>query len=134
MIDLAGVKDWVQICEVCDGEIRFTKEYLVLTECLGNGARKFAAHLATNWDKVFENTLDYFGPDDAETDWYTGVNGDAMDVNEDIPEYCEVQGKPFADLDKEWHRDLFRARLVTLRLPKRLIEEYVKLAQKYANS
>ena len=134
MIDLSTIKDWVQICEVQNGEMRFTKEYLALTERLGDGARKFAAHLATNWDRVFENTLDYFGPDDAEEDWYTGINGDPMDVNEDIPEYCEVQGKPFSDLDKEWHRDLIRAKLVTMRFPKRLIKEYVKFAQKHINN
>ena len=74
--------------------------------------------------------LDYFGPDDAEEDWYTGIDGEPMDVGELLPDLWECKNIPFENLDSEWHRDIMRAKLITLKLPKKLLEDYVKAAKK----
>jgi len=128
---IASDEEWVSICKLDDnGEICFTDEYLELTSDLGWGARKFAAHLATHWTLEFQSMLDYFGPDDAEEDLYSGIDGEPMDVKEDITDLWEYYGIPYDGLEGEWYRDVLRAKLVTIKLPKRLIREYVKVAQK----
>jgi hypothetical protein len=129
MIDL-DTDDWVQICCIKENEICFTQEYLNLTRSLGWGARKFAAHLITHWEIKFQNMLDYFGPDEAEEDWYSGIDGESMDVGELLPDLWECHGIPFDGLDSEWYRDIMRAKLLTLKLPKKLIEQYVDIAKK----
>ena len=124
-------EEWVNICELAEnGEIKFTKEFLEATKELAGGARKFASHLITHWSSEFSGLLDYFGPDEAEEDWYSGIDGDPMDVREDIPDMWNYYEIPFEGLDSEWYRDVMRAKLVSLRLPKRLIESYVKVALK----
>lgn len=129
MLDLKP-EDWVQICYVKDNELCFSKDYLNLTQKLGWGARKFVAHLITHWDKKFETALDYFGPEEAEEDWYSGIDGESMDVGESHAEQFEYHEIPIPKLESEWYRDIMRAKLTTLKLPKRLIEEYVELAIK----
>jgi hypothetical protein len=123
--------EWVAICKFdSNGDIRFTDEYLELTKIIGNGARRFAAYLITHWDTQFQNMLDYFGPDDATEDRYTGTLNGALDVRHDITDLWEYYGKPIKGLDAEWYRDILRSKLVTLKFPKRLIEQYVKLEKK----
>ena len=124
-------EEWLNICELTkDGEIKFTKDFLDATKELAGGARKFASHLITHWTDEFSGLLDYFGPDDAETDYYSGIDGESMDVREDIPEMWEYREIPFEGLSSEWYRDVMRAKLVSLKLPKRLIQSYVKTALK----
>jgi hypothetical protein len=123
-------EEWVQICEFDEqNEICFTKEYLELIGELGWGARKFAAHLITHWDLEFQNMLDYFGPDDDEEDKYSGIDGEPMDIREDTTDLWEYYGKPYDGLEGEWYRDILRAKLITIKLPKKLITEYVKVAK-----
>jgi hypothetical protein len=129
MIDL-DTKDWIQICHVVENEICFTQEYLNIIKCLGWGARKFAAHLITHWEPKYQNVLDYFGPEEAEEDWYSGIDGEPMDVSELIADLWEVHGLPIEGLDGEWHRDMMRAKLISLKLPRKLIEQYVEIVQK----
>lgn len=131
MIDL-DTNDWVQICCVVDSEICFTPSYLNLTKSLGWGARKFAAQLITHWEPRFQHLLDYFGPEDAEEDWYSGIDGEPMDVGELLPELWECENIPVKGLDSEWHRDMLRAKLLSIKLPKKLIEKYVEAAKKTA--
>lgn len=128
MIDL-NIDEWIQICCVRENEICFTQEYLDLTRCLGWGARKFAAHLITHWEPKFQNVLDYFGPEEVEEDWYSGIDGEAMDVGEIIPDLLETYKIPFEGLDCEWHRDIMRSKLLSIKLPKKLIEKYVDIAK-----
>ena len=130
MIDL-DTKDWVQICCVNENEICFTPEYLNITKCLGWGARKFAAHLIAHWEPKFQYVLDYFGPEEVEEDWYSGIDGEAMDVSELIPDLWETHEIPLEGLDGEWHRDVMRAKLLSLKMPRKLIEQYVKIAKKH---
>ena len=129
MIDL-NTEDWIQICYEKENEICFTPQYLELTSCLGWGARKFVAHLITHWDMKFQNMLDYFGPEDVEEDWYSGIDGEGMDVIELLPDLWECHGIPFDGLESEWYRDVIRAKLMSLRLPKNIIEQYVEVAKK----
>lgn len=124
-------EEWVSICELDDqGEICFTDEYLEVTSEIGWGARKFAAHLITHWTLEFQSLLDYFGPVDAEEDLYSGVDGEPMDVKEDITDLWEYYEIPFGGLEGEWYRDVLRAKLLTIKLPKRLVVEYVEAAKK----
>jgi len=124
-------EEWTSICELDDsGEIKFTQEFLALTTELGGETRKFASRLITHWTKEFDGMLDYFGPDDQEKDWYTGIDGEAMDVREDTPSMWEYYELPFEGLDTEWYRDVMRAKLVTIKLPKRLIAQYIKVYNK----
>lgn len=124
-------EEWVGLCELDDSnEIKFTQEFLDLTKELGGETRKFASRLITHWTKEFEGMLDYFGPDEADKDWYSGVDGEAMDVREDIPSMWEYYEIPFEGLDSEWYRDVMRAKLITLKLPKRLITQYAKAYNK----
>jgi len=119
---------YVQLCELGeDAEIRFTQEWLEATKELGDATRSFAAQLVTHWNPEFSRMLDYFGPDDAEEDVYTGINGDPMDVREDIPYTWEYTEIPFSGLTCEWYRDIMRAKLVSLKLPLRLIQQYIKV-------
>lgn len=131
MIDLEKTENWIQVCTVeQSNELQFTREYLALTECLGWDARKFAAQLVAGWEPGNERLLDYFGPDDVEEDWYTGIDGEPMDVCEVIPDKLAEQEIPAVGLDADWHRDLYRAKLASLRIPKKLIEQYVTAVQK----
>lgn len=122
---------WVKICEFDDeGEICFTQEYLDLTSEFSGGARRFAAHLITHWDDEHQSILDYFGSDEQEEDTYSGIDGEPMDVREDVTDLWEYYGKPYDGLEGEWYRDVLRSKLVTLQLPERIIKEYVKVANK----
>jgi len=133
---IAPDENWVQICKFDeDNEICFTNEYLQLTKELGWGARKFAAHLITHWDgDNLQNILDYLGPEDAEEDKYSGIDGQPMDVKEDVTDLWEYYGKPYDGLEGEWYRDVLRSKLVTLKLPERIIKEYVRIAKKATTS
>ena len=131
MINL-DTSEWIQICCVKENDICFTKEYLDVIGCLGWGARKFGAQLVTHWEPRFQGMLDYFGPDDIEEDWYSGIDGEGMDVGELLPDLWECKDIPFSGLDSEWHRDIMRAKLISTKLPKKLIENYVTAAQKAA--
>jgi len=128
---IAKDEECVNICELDnDGEICFTQEYLELAGELGWGARKFAAHLISHWTNDFQSLLDYFGPDEDEDDKYTGIDGDPMDVKEDVTDLWEYYGHPYDGLEGEWYRDILRSKLISIRLPKRLIRDYVNIAKK----
>lgn len=129
MIDL-NTDEWIQICYIKDNEICFTPEYLNIAGCLGWGARKFASHLISHWEIKYQNILDYFGPEDVEEDWYSGIDGEGMDVGDMMPELFETYQIPIDGLDSEWYRDIMRAKLASIKLPKKLIEQYVVAAKK----
>ena len=123
---------FIQLCEFDDsGEIKFTSEYLNATKDFPH-ARKFASYLITHWEGGGMSTmLDYFGPDDGENDKYTGLDTDPFDVRLDVCELWDYKDLAFPGLNAEWYADIVRAKLVSIRLPERLIKEYVKAANKY---
>lgn len=119
--------DWVQVCKVEGGELCFTDDFITATKELGGGRRKFISRLVGAFDGTTDTALDYFGPTDAEEDWYDGIDGHRMDVGEDVPDLLAYKGKPLNGLEGEWFRDLMRAKLATLKLPRRIIDDYIKI-------
>lgn len=124
--------EWISICEFKDGEICFSEEYINIMKPVGGHIRTFASQLISHWDSMteFKDLLNYFGPDDLDEDVYSGIDGDPMDVRDDIPELWEIRDIPLNGLTTEWHRDILRAKLVTIKLPKNLLLEYVAMATK----
>ena len=125
-------EDLVGLCELNDdGDIVFTREYLRLMKGFNGGPRRFAVMLIDQFKTEHSNLLDYFGEDDSEVDRYTGLDTDPFDVRNDIPELCAFKNPAqVKGLDSDWYRDLFRAKLLSIKLPRRLIQEYVKAAMK----
>jgi len=122
---------WLSVCELTDSnDLKFSQEFMDATVELGGARRKFASQLVTHWDRELGGLLDYFGPDDADKDFYSGVDGEDMDIREDLPDKWEYLGLSFEGLDAEWYRDVLRAKLVTVKLPVKLIEKYVKVYNK----
>jgi len=122
---------YIAICKFDENnEICFTPEYLALTRDSGN-ARSFAAHLITWWEgENMQTILDYFGPEDEEMDKYSGIDGAAMNVRPDICDLMEYKDMAVPGLDSDWHQDILRSKLITIKLPERLIKEYVKAVKK----
>lgn len=116
-----------------DGNIRFTQEFLDITKSFP-GTRKFAAQLITHWGPEFFTMLDYFGPDNEEQDKFSGIDGEPMDCREDIPDLWEYKELAFDGLDAEWYRDIMRSKLVSLKIPEKLIKEYIKMGNKFYSS
>lgn len=124
-------ENYVQMCEFTDiGEIQFTSAWLESTKELGGHTRTFAAQLIAGWDSQMSRVLDYYGPCEDENDRYTGINGKPMDVREDIPCTWEYANIPISGITTEWHRDIMRSKLVSLKIPERLIKQYVKIFKK----
>ena len=128
-------EEWIALCEMDEnGEICFTQEYLDVIGDLGGGARKFASHMISHWDLELQSLLDYFGPPDLEEDLYSGIDGEAMDVREDICDVWEYYDALCPNLEADWYRDILRAKLLTIKIPKRLINEYIKAVKENEGS
>lgn len=113
------------------GDLVFTPEYLEVMKEVSHLTRRFASQLATFWGREYQTLLDYFGPDDLEKDLYSGIDGEEMNVREDITDlwdYKELVG--FDGLDGEWYRDMIRVKLASLKVPTKLIKQYIKAAKR----
>jgi len=120
----------IQLCEFDEqGEIRFTKELLDATKDFTE-IRKFASQLISHWGLEYIRLLDYFGPDDAKEDKFSCIDGEPMDIRDDIPDLYSYKELAAPGLDGEWYRDIMRAKLVSIKLPERLIKEYIKAVKK----
>ena len=132
-------EEWIQIAELNEhDQIRFTSEFQELSSELDWEAKAFVGHLLGLWYDPFEHILDY-GSGEA---LYTRDQAGTFDRNDlsepqDVVEYWAVTWSkndnshiPSHDaglgmnLSVEWYRDVLRAKLVSLRLPKRLLVEY----------
>jgi hypothetical protein len=132
-------EEWIQIAELSDDDqIFFTKEFVELVEEMGWEAKAFVGHLLGLWYDPFEHMLDFNTGDATETPDQPGE----YDLNwfespQDVVEYWAIDWsknnkdyKPThkagtgLDLDANWYRDVLRAKLVSIRLPKRLIIAY----------
>jgi hypothetical protein len=120
-------EEYVNIAELDEhNDIRFTKTFLELTAQLGGNRRRLASQLISHWTGDHLHTLlDYFGPDDQE-DLYSGLDTDPLDIQENTMDMWDYQDLAGEGLEAEWYRDVLRAKLVSIKLPKRLIEQYVK--------
>jgi hypothetical protein len=129
MIDYDEMDKWIQVCEIKENELCFTPVFLEKTKTLGGKRREFVSFLVGGWERSFNSLLDYFGDPELEKDEYDGIDGHGMDINEMIPETLECKGQPLNGLTADWFRDVMRAKLASLRLPEKLIQEYIKLWQ-----
>jgi hypothetical protein len=130
---------WVQIAYLNEyNQIYFTDEFLEIMGELGWEAKAFVGHLLGLWYDPFEHMLDYASGEARVTADQPGLfeKGGLTDP-QDVVEYWAVTwsqndnaqqpaheaGTGLA-LSVEWYRDVLRAKLVSLRLPRRLLIAY----------
>lgn len=132
-------EEWIQIAELDkNDQIRFTAEFQSLMGELGWEAKAFVGHLLGLWYDPFEHMLDY-GTGEA---LYAADQSGVFDRNDlagpqEVVEYWAVhwskndnshrpphEAGDGLGLSVAWHRDVLRAKLVSLRLPKRLLAAY----------
>ncbi|MBI3303141.1 MAG: hypothetical protein HYZ72_13830 [Deltaproteobacteria bacterium] len=132
-------EEWVQVAELdAHDHLRFTPEFQALMSDLGWEAKAFVGHLLGLWYDPFEHMLDYtsgearYSPDQPGEFDRNGLD-EPQEVVEYWAERWSTNDKMHAPpheagtglgLDVEWYRDVLRAKLVSLRLPKRLLIAY----------
>ena len=131
--------EWVQIAELDDQDhIRFTAEFRALMGELGWEAKAFVSHRLGLWYDPFEHMLDYTSGEAKFSEDQPGIfDRNDLDSPQDVVEYWAQiwsENDKFHDpsheagtglgLDVDWYRDILRAKLVSLRIPKRLITAY----------
>jgi hypothetical protein len=132
-------EDWVQIAALDDqDEIRFTPEFQDLMGELGWEAQAFVGHLLSLWYDPFEHMLAYSSGEATCTQDQPGqFDRNPLDEPQDVVEYWAVewsrngkyhgpahQAGSSLGLSAAWYRDVLRAKLVSLRLPRRLLLDY----------
>jgi hypothetical protein len=135
--------EWIQVAALGDrDEIFFTPEFLATMGELGWEAKAFVGHLLGLWYDPFEHTLDYWGDAKATKDQPGEFTGD-LEGPQDVVEYWAMiwagKGKEESPtheagtglgLGPDWYRDVLRSKLVSIRLPKRLLVEYRQALKK----
>jgi hypothetical protein len=132
-------EEWVQIARLDEhDQIRFTEEFRALLADLGWEAKAFVGHLLGLWYDPFEHLLDYTSGEATCTPDQPGhFDRNGLDEPQDVVEYWAVDWSKHGNchepphragsglaLPAEWYRDVLRAKLVSLRLPRRLLVEY----------
>jgi hypothetical protein len=132
-------EDWVQVAALDErDQIRFTSEFQGLLGELGWEAKAFVGHLLGLWYDPFEHLLDYTsGEAKRSRDQPGKFDRNGLDEPQDVVEYWTVDWSKNDNchepphlagtglgLPVDWYRDVLRAKLVSLRLPRRLILEY----------
>ncbi len=132
-------EDWVRIAELDDrDQIRFTSEFQALMGDMGWGAKALVGHLLGLWYDPFEHLLDYTSGEAACSDDQPGsFDCNNLDEPQEVVEFWAVEwskhGKSHEPshlagaglgLNVAWYRDILRAKLVSLCLPRRLLLEY----------
>lgn len=132
-------EEWVQIAELdAQDRIRFTDEFQALMDELGWEAKVFVGHLLGLWYDPFEHMLDYTsGEAVASADQPGEFDRNWLDEPQDVVEYWaqawskndKLHQPPHEagtglGLGVDWYRDVLRAKLVSVRFPKRLLVEY----------
>ena len=132
--------EWIQIAELDEHDrIYFTPAFRELMGDLGWEAKAFVGHLLGLWYDPFEHMLDYSSGESRHSEDQPPGQFDRNDLDEpqEVVEYwAETWGKTSDDhkpsheagtgleLDIAWYRDVLRAKLVSLRIPKRLLLTY----------
>ncbi|MEW6738107.1 MAG: hypothetical protein AB1489_42930, partial [Acidobacteriota bacterium] len=132
-------EEWLQIAELDkENRIYFTEEFQALMGELGWEAKAFVGHLLGLWYDPFEHMLDYTTGESTCTQDQPGEfdrNGlaEPQDVveywaerwskNESVHEKTHEAGLGL-ELGPDWYRDILRAKLISIKLPKRLLVEY----------
>jgi hypothetical protein len=130
---------WVQIAFLDEqNTIYFTDEYLEIMGELGWEAKAFAGHLLGLWYDPFEHMLDYAsGEANVTADQPGEYDRNYLNQAQEVVEYWAESWsrndkfhKPShkagtgLNLPVEWYRDVLRAKLVSIRLPRRLLLDY----------
>jgi hypothetical protein len=132
-------EEWIAIAHLDQhNQIYFTAEFQALMGDLGWEAKAFVGHLLGLWYDPFEHMLDYTSGEVLHTPDQPGsfeCNG--LDEPQDVVEYWAESWSQHDRMDQpahkagigldlgiEWYRDVLRAKLVSLRLPKRLLVTY----------
>ena len=135
--------EWVQIASLNErDEILFTSGFLGVMGELGWEAKAFVGHLLGLWYDPFEHTLDYWTDAKVTKDQPGTFTGD-LEGPQDVVEYWATfwagHGKEESPTHKagtglglgpDWYRDVPRSKLVSIRLPKRLLVEYREALKK----
>jgi hypothetical protein len=132
-------EEWVQIAELDeDDQIRFTPAIRELMKDLGWEAKAFVGHLLSLWYDPFEHMLDYTSGEARHSEDQPGqFDRNGLDEPQEVVEYWAEQWSKNGqnhqppheagtglELDTAWYRDILRAKLVSMRIPKRLLLTY----------
>jgi hypothetical protein len=130
---------WVQIALLNEqNQIYFTDEFLEIMDELGWEAKAFTGYMLGLWYDPFEHMLDYTSGEARLTADQPGTfDRNNLDEPQDVVEYWaetwsqhDSFHKPAHEagtglnLGVEWYRGLLRAKLVSIRLPRRLLVAY----------
>ncbi len=132
--------EWIQIAELDEHDhIYFTAAFQELMGELGWEAKAFVGHLLGLWYDPFEHMLDYTSGEARYSEDQPPGQFDRNELSEpqEVVEYWAETWSKTSDahqpaheagiglaLDVTWYRDVLRAKLVSLRLPKRLVLAY----------
>jgi hypothetical protein len=135
--------EWIPIATLNErDEILFTPHFLEVMGELGWEAKAFVGHLLGLWYDPFEHMLDYWGDATVTKDQPGQFTGDIEGTQEIVEYWATIwaeKGKEESPtheagtglgLGPEWYRDILRAKLVSLRIPKRLLVEYREALKK----
>jgi hypothetical protein len=130
---------WVQIAELDeDDQIHFTAAFRKLMNDLDWEAKAFVGHLLGLWYDPFEHMLDYTSSEARHSEDQPGqFNRNGLDEPQEVVEYWAEQWSKNdqnhqppheagtgLELDTAWYRDILRAKLVSMHIPKRLLLAY----------
>jgi hypothetical protein len=130
---------WVQIADLDeDDHIHFTHAFRELMNDLGWEAKAFVGHLLGLWYDPFEHMLDYTSGEARYSEDQPGqFDRNGLDEPQEVVEYWAErwskndqnyqpphEAGTGLELDTAWYRDILRAKLVSMRIPKRLLLAY----------
>lgn len=117
MHTMQQISDHIQIATTnYRGWTVFTYEYWYYEKKYRWEAKAFIAHCISQWGDQYEHVLDY---------WEEGRNPIELEVVDYWgPTFVERFGREFPQCDADWYRDIFRAKLRSLVLPKKVIDKY----------
>lgn len=143
---------WIQIAELDQqNQIWFTKEFQEIMADLGWEAKALVGHLLGLWYDPFEHILDYTSGEAKYSKDQPGTyDRNSLDEPQDVVEYWAKtwsendkfhqpahEAGTGLGLDVDWYRDVLRAKLVSIKLPKRLLIAYkdkmIEMEQKFEN-
>jgi hypothetical protein len=134
-------EEWIAIAQLDEqNSIYFTPAFQELMGDLGWEAKALVGHLLGLWYDPFEHMLDYTSGEAVHTQDQPGeFDRNGLDEPQDVVEYWAEAWSQHnnahdpahkagtgLELGIEWYRDVLRAKLVSLRLPKRLLTTYKK--------
>ena len=132
-------EEWIRIATLdTNDQIWFTDEFRALMGELGWEAKAFVGHLLGLWYDPFEHVLDYSSGESVYSHDQPGeYDRNGLDEPQEVVEYWAREWSRNGNhhspshtagtglgLGVEWYRDVLRAKLVSLKLPRRLLVAY----------